>query len=1789
MNKALEQKLNERVGIFVADELAKHLNTKNRGHCIQVTDLKKEIMVSATRLLNNQHNTGLFEIYTLVAQTKVDLETWEIHATKLVERRNAEEKILAVFIPHDLKTAAEDSFDIATFEVVSFQDVFKDLSTQLLAEVFECLNETGDGLLVTDKVDKLFKKINTSWKVPSEIDWCYYLLALLEERCSVEAFGKYLPYLYLIPDKKILDFDAPVRIKENISIMQNLRDVTKSIQSRVNGIHTARLDIKSKLLSILREYATRLDFDNWIRKVLNDPSLWETLDFINWDLEELSDTIQTFTLKELKGAALLNTVNGLEIQPSKGKLAVHYEVIPAPPYCDDWAKVAIHLLESDATEENYNVIHPIATYKKPTTNKSKQSKSVSEKNLEEMLSTAVVGNIKIGIQALTSEGQILASAVSKEVIVISGKTGADDEEVDVKSQRIVAADGSDIWMADMIDRALQKEEVAFETENYDVVMDENSLVTEQIKVTSKVTNKTFNLSSNVLLNKLHRLVLEKPDYLGIIKVPASQLTTDDFNVSAHYYEEKNLVLTDDLPAYEQFMSSRKFFFNAVTVIGEYHWDEVVSLIERRVLKRFAQQYIDSYNELIQTLLTQNTLDSQNLISRLQTLDCVAITDSDYGTTYLMTPTHPLKIAWQINYETKANKWLRDSMVVENKKKELAQIEGFLKEQTSKNYPFLLKDKFNKWYGNMDVIGRNWGVYVETAHLSDEYYKFYIQQLLQIDKSYSVSAKFPTQKLKSYVLQYLEMHPYLTGLTFNIFEPGDGQEIVQLLNELYKLFYEEQKYSHFMQLRIQLHLFTNDEKLVNTIGKKIDQLMKVNEKTTQLQDRVIFATENMMFPLFSYSKHHTQEFFDNPEAFDSHLTIMNQLLDVQFGYVQQAISKRVRSTYLNGLKYELTTTTSGKSANDSMSIWNKFISSNYELADEQAQSLNELLDTFTKMSMYFEKNHEQDVPAITMKITAEQKKELQMIHESTDWLLLLDEYLGPDFLDRPASGRERYHLIDYSPGAKMNNMFVSTNRLNEVETIVEPAMKGLDISIEEEMYRGIIDSLNAISGRLVLKLNSVNNQIKGAVGLALSRLFLSEVNRIGNSGKLILLPLDSHTDWFRQMESRKMTDLLAIMCDPMKRTITFNLVEVKWRSRLSHDDLIDAVDFRRNIEEQLQNSELLLKNKFDFSNKNETVRLQQTRELMGYLKYYLERSLRFKSISEVGYNEVVNFISRLDEQHYDIIFSKHALLFVTGTNDDKMVHLDGVTYHQVGKQSIERLLNSSSKEFKEETVIFSDDQLMDRATYFFKPPTDATVKGNEPAEDIQVEEEAQDEKLPVTNVEPDETQDDSDTFEDDVREQDEFEDEFDEQDEFAEEFEEEAVVEPVQEPVRKQANSLNPDIFIGNTSPSKQFGLLGKEVTSSKKIALDLNGTNTISLFGVQGSGKSYSIGTIVEMAVKEIANANELPSPLASVIFHYSKSETYQPEYTTFNQANAVEAEIQMLQKEFGIHPEAIEDIVLLTPSDKLTLRKQQYPSIDVQPLYFNTSELSVEDWNFLMGTAANSSLYIRQLKSIIRMNRHNLKFSEIEHSIEEEEMEERSKKILKQRLNFVREYIDDTMYLKDILKPGRIIIVDVRDEFIEEDEALGLFMVMLRIFSDVMYEGRSFNKLIVFDEAHKFMKGEQLMGNVIEVIREMRHKGVSVLIASQNPPSVPKEIIELSNIVVLHKFNAPAWLKHIQKSLTAAEKLSAADLNSLNSGEAYVWASKSTHKLFEKEPQKVKLRPRITHHGGATKNANDM
>lgn len=397
-----------------------------------------------------------------------------------------------------------------------------------------------------------------------------------------------------------------------------------------------------------------------------------------------------------------------------------------------------------------------------------------------------------------------------------------------------------------------------------------------------------------------------------------------------------------------------------------------------------------------------------------------------------------------------------------------------------------------------------------------------------------------------------------------------------------------------------------------------------------------------------------------------------------------------------------------------------------------------------------------------------------------------------------------------------------------------------------------------------------------------------------------------------------------------------------------------------------------------------------------------------------------------------------------------------------------------------------------------------------------------------------------------------------------------------------ASSLACDILLGETKPSRQYGLLGR--AGNRTVALDLNGTNTISIFGVQGGGKSYTVGSVVEMATQSFSGTNVLPSPLASVIFHYHASQDYPPEFVSMVSPNSRGDEVHALQQEYGARPGRLEDVLILTSADKVVDRQAEFPSIRVEPILFSPSELSLKDWQFLMGVFGDQ-MYMKQVTLIMRRLRRNLTLAGLRDEIEASDLSDNQKALVNTRLDFAEPFIDDQHHLATVLHPGRLVIVDLRDELITKDEALGLFVVMLNIFANAGRD-QNFNKLIVFDEAHKYMNDVDLAGYIVDVVRQMRHQGVSILIASQDPPSLPNAIIELSTLVILHRFNSPKWLKHVQMSITALSELQPNQLAGLRPGEAYVWSAKATDNSFMRQAVKTRFRPRVTQHGGSTRTA---
>jgi DNA phosphorothioation-dependent restriction protein DptH len=842
------------------------------------------------------------------------------------------------------------------------------------------------------------------------------------------------------------------------------------------------------------------------------------------------------------------------------------------------------------------------------------------------------------------------------------------------------------------------------------------------------------------------------------------------------------------------------------------------------------------------------------------------------------------------------------------------------------------------------------------------------------------------------------------------------------------------------------------------------------------------------------------------------------------------------------------------------------------------------------------------PVVTLGLNAEQRELLHHIHNVCDWVFTIDRNIGIEFFDHGGKTDRPPYLVDYVPnatGSFGHRLVVTSRSLSELESTLSQILEQYGIQVQPDQAKILLEQLRSLSGRLALKLISSTTQQAEAVGLALARLFLQYQGALTNQ---IILPLDAHLELFQKAKkqanelgesgSLQRTDLALFDLNATTRTIVCNLVEVKCYIQVEGVSHFNRL--KEEIVKQVSQSKQVLQLHFEPLKRPD--RLLKTREFTTLLEFYLDRALRYGVIEKEAAEEARLLVTTL-ENGYQLQFTQSALIFdFAQPGMETPQYEQGIEFHRIGIDLIKELIalvkpaadikRPSTEEIIEEqkTISIADTiPRLDSAAFLVLPRERSTswdnltnqkqsslsesVISHELSPDLSIEKET----LIEEPAEENEDQYNSESVSDY---------ELKPQNSIVSHSSIETGIEDIPQP------KLSYEIMLGAQSTTPQYGILGEEISGQRKVALDLNQAHTISLFGVQGAGKSYTLGNIVEMACIPISNINILPSSLATVIFHYSPTQDYKSEFTSMVYPNSETAQVAMLREQFGAEPAALKDIVILVPASKVEERKAEYPDVEILPLTFAASELKSTHWKFLMGAVGSQSLYLRQVNFIMKRLRDELTLQKLLQEIENSSLSDHLKDLARTRLEFAAEYIDDSHRLTDTICPGRLIIVDLRDEFIEKDEALGLFVVLLQIFSEATHNGKPFNKLVVFDEAHKYIESPDLVAGLIEVVREMRHKGTSIMVASQDPPSVPVSLIELSSQIIMHRFNSPAWLKHIQKANVALNTLTPENMSSLGAGEAYIWSSKATDDSFSKGSVKIRCRPRVTQHGGSTKTA---
>ena len=281
----------------VLPRLRELLRSRAPGHCMRITDLDTDLMVrlcgrlraevpnSEVVILSDRHGTATTPELT-------------VSSTKLVELRNPlpdgkQRAPLLVFIPNDVRAAAEDSFGVATFEQVQLGDVYGELRAQLLRElpvalrgaVVESLRRLADG--------------ERPWTFADPVSIVRFLLTAKINGNDAEAIGAALYQLALVPDFELLapPDKAPARVARNRECVEKLTWSAKSERGRVLDLGLANRGFRIQLGNFAAEAGLE-DPRVWTRRIVLDRSYW-SLAFSKWEFEGGADEPDSICISDV--------------------------------------------------------------------------------------------------------------------------------------------------------------------------------------------------------------------------------------------------------------------------------------------------------------------------------------------------------------------------------------------------------------------------------------------------------------------------------------------------------------------------------------------------------------------------------------------------------------------------------------------------------------------------------------------------------------------------------------------------------------------------------------------------------------------------------------------------------------------------------------------------------------------------------------------------------------------------------------------------------------------------------------------------------------------------------------------------------------------------------------------------------------------------------------------------------------------------------------------------------------------------------------------------------------------------------------------------------------------------------------------------------------------------------------------------------------------------------------------------------------------------------------------------
>jgi len=402
------------------------------------------------------------------------------------------------------------------------------------------------------------------------------------------------------------------------------------------------------------------------------------------------------------------------------------------------------------------------------------------------------------------------------------------------------------------------------------------------------------------------------------------------------------------------------------------------------------------------------------------------------------------------------------------------------------------------------------------------------------------------------------------------------------------------------------------------------------------------------------------------------------------------------------------------------------------------------------------------------------------------------------------------------------------------------------------------------------------------------------------------------------------------------------------------------------------------------------------------------------------------------------------------------------------------------------------------------------------------------------------------------------------------------------------------IFLG-----KSYVKMGQYTSLSNRIFMDIARSHVVLVAGKRGSGKSYTLGVIAE----ELANlSKEVSQNIGSLIFDTMGI------YWTMKFQNEKDKDLLF---EWDLKTKTL-PVKIFVPFGHYENYIDKGIPVD-KKFALNVSELNSEDWIITFGLDMINPVAVLIERTINRLKKER-EFT-IKDIIQNLEEDERTSETIKsaavglfeaaQTWGIFSENIKDSTKVEDLISGGTTSILDLsvyNSIGTFNVRALVISLISKKIFNQRMdarkkEEIKSVSKGFDFltseekkesplvwlfiDEAHEFLplNGKTAATDaLIQLLREGRQPGISLVLATQQPGQIHRDVMTQSDLVISHRVTSQPDLEALnyimQSYLLDSIKKYMDDLPNVKG--AAIILDDNSERIYP-----MKIRPRFTWHGG--------